>query len=71
MDGIDWLSPQFVGEIPHALACPPQWRPGISSRHRLQQFLQIDQQIWIFEGCLLPATAFLANRREFRWAAID
>jgi hypothetical protein len=41
------LGSQFVGEIPHAFACPPQRGLRIPSRHWFQQFFQIKQQILI------------------------
>src|SRR6266853_573855 len=55
------LGSQFVGEIPHAFAGPPQRALRIPSRHWLQQFLQIEQQIRIFERRLLPTAALLTN----------
>ena len=57
------LGSQFVGEIPHAFACPPQRGLRISSRHWLQQFFQIEQQIRIFEHGLLPTATLLPNRQ--------
>src|ERR1700681_3515259 len=54
---------QFVGEIPHAFACPPQRGLRIPSRHWFQQFFQIEQQIRIFERRLLPTAALLPNRQ--------
>src|SRR5260370_37293020 len=64
------LGPQFVGEIAHALAGPPQRGLGIPSRNWFQQFLQIDQEIRILERCLLAATAFLPNRQTRPLGAI-
>src|SRR5450432_981135 len=54
---------QLVGEIPHAFACPPQWGLRMPSRHWLQQFFQIEQQIRIFERGLLPTATLLPNRK--------
>ena len=57
------LDSQFVGEISHAFTCPPKRGLRIPSRYWLQQFFQIEQQIRIFERCLLTTATLLPNRQ--------